>query len=110
MPVRSSFSLYVSDEPQYDTMHPHVSDTYRVGCSVTNPQGQSFQNTVAPGHWLLALKENRSEVLQISRIDYIGYPTSLHHKETDKIILTEEIRWAEPGFDQLLSLRPAERK
>lgn len=94
--------LYVSDELQYDTMHPHVSDTYRVGCSVTNPQGQSFQNTVAPGQWLLALKENRSEVLQISRIDYIGYPTSLHHKETDKIILTEEIRWAEPGFDQLL--------
>ncbi|MEO5599810.1 MAG: ABC transporter permease [Cyclobacteriaceae bacterium] len=28
---------------------------------------------------------------------------SLHHKETDKIILTEEIRWAEPGFESVLA-------
>jgi putative ABC transport system permease protein len=94
--------LYVSDELQYDTIHPQISNTYRVGCTVSNPEGQTFENTAAPGYWLLALKENRSEVLQISRIDNIGYPTSLHHKETDKIILTEEIRWAEPGFDKIL--------
>src|SRR6478609_3473335 len=54
--------LYVSDELQYDTMHPHYKDTY-----------------------------------------YIGYPTSLHHKAKDKIILTEEIKWMEPDFDKIIA-------
>ncbi len=40
--------------------------------------------------------------MHAARIDYIGYPTSLHYKATDKIVLTEEIRWAEPGFYKVL--------
>ena len=36
------------------------------------------------------------------RIAYIGYPTSLNYKAREKIILTEEIKWAEPGFDEVL--------
>jgi putative ABC transport system permease protein len=39
----------------------------------------------------------------VIRIDYIGYPTTLHHKESDKIILTEEIKWAEPGFEKVIA-------
>jgi putative ABC transport system permease protein len=94
--------LYVSDELQYDVMHPQFSNTYRVGCTFTNPNGQVFNNTTSPGFWVKYLKENRSEVTDAARIDYIGYPTSLHHKPTDKIILTEEIKWAEPGFDRII--------
>ncbi len=94
--------LYVSDELRYDTMQPHYSDTYRVGCTFTNPDGQTFDNTVSPGFFIQYLKDNRSEVLQATRIDYIGYPTSLNYKPTDKIVLTEEIKWAEPGFDKVL--------
>ncbi len=97
--------LYVSDELQYDVMHPHYSDTYRIGCTFTNPNGQVFDNTTAPGFWIKHLQATRSEVVDATRVDYIGYPTSLHHKPTDKIILTEEIKWAEPGFDGIIDFR-----
>jgi len=94
--------LYVSDELQYDTMHPHYRDTYRVGLTFKNREGQTFDNTVSPGYWTRQLKDTRTEVLAMTRVDYIGYPTSLHHKAKDKIILTEEIKWAEPGFDEII--------
>lgn len=94
--------LYVSDELQYDTMHPHYKDTYRVGISFTGPDGQTFNNTVSPGYLTRRLKDTRSEVAEIARIDYIGYPTSLHHKPSDKIILTEEIKWVEPNFRDII--------
>ncbi|MEX1239471.1 MAG: ABC transporter permease, partial [Cyclobacteriaceae bacterium] len=95
--------LYVTDELQYDSMHPYGNDTYRVGVRFTNSDGRIFNNTVAPGFFARQLKETRTEVSDATRIAWIGYPTSLHHKERDKIILTEEIRWAEPHFDRLLS-------
>jgi putative ABC transport system permease protein len=97
--------LYVSDELQYDTMHPHFRNTYRVGSTWKNAEGQVFHNTVGPGYWLKQLRDTRSEVELISRIDYIGYPTTIHHKETDRIILTEEIKWAEPHFDNIIAFR-----
>jgi putative ABC transport system permease protein len=94
--------LYVSDELQYDNMHPFYENTYRIGLSFKNPEGQTFENTTSPGYWTKQLKDNRTEVQQVTRVDYIGYPTSLHHKETDKIILTEEIKWAEPNFNEVI--------
>lgn len=96
--------LYVSDELRYDTMQPHYNTTWRIGCSFKNPDGQEFNNTVSPGHFIRYLKDNRSEVLHATRIAYIGYPTSLHYKAKDKIILTEEIKWAEPGFDKAVHI------
>src|SRR5882672_7047287 len=76
--------LYVSDELQYDTMHPYKANTYRIGCTWANADGRSFDNEAAPGYWMKQLKDTRSEVEQAIRIDYIGYPTSLHDKSTDK--------------------------
>lgn len=94
--------LYVSDELQYDTMHPHYENTYRLGCTFTNVDGRSNANTESPGFWVRQLKDTRTEVVDAVRIAYIGYPTSLHHKAKDNIILTEQIKWAEPGFDRVL--------
>jgi len=94
--------LYVSDELQYDIIHPHYQDTYRLGVSFTNPEGQVFDNTTSPGFLTRQLKDTRPEVMEITRVDYIGYPTSLHHKVSDKIILTEEIKWAEPNFNKVI--------
>src|SRR5688500_5418353 len=94
--------LYVSDELQYDVMHPHYGNTYRIGCTFTNRDGQVFDNTTSPGFWIKYLRDNRPEVIVSTRVDYIGYPTSLHHKAKDKIILTEEIKWPEPGFDDII--------
>lgn len=94
--------LYVSDELRYDTMQPFYKDTYRIGTVFTNPDGQRFENTVSPGLFMRYLKDNRAEVLYSCRIDNIGYPTSLNYKPTDKIVLTEKIVWAEPGFNKVL--------
>jgi putative ABC transport system permease protein len=95
--------LYVSDELQYDTMHPQARNTYRIGTTFTNPQGQTNSNTFSPGYLSASLRDSRSEVVDIARVDYIGYPTSIQHKKADKIILTEEIKWAEPGFDRIIA-------
>lgn len=94
--------LYVSDELQYDQMHPDWKNTYRAGVRFINRDGQVFDNTVLAGYPTWRLKETRSEVVNNILIDYIGYPTSLHNKSTDRIILTEEIKWAEPGFESVL--------
>ena len=95
--------LYVSDELSYDVMHPHYKNTYRIGTTFKNPDGQTFDNTVSPGFFIKYAMDNRSEVLHAARIAYIGYPTSLHDKSKDKIILTEEIRWAEQNFKDILA-------
>ena len=95
--------LYVTDELRYDTMHPHYKDTWRIGATWHDPNGQAFDNIESPGYFLQYLKNNRSEIQKTVRIAYMGYPSSIHHKAKDKIILTEEIRWAEPDFDQVLS-------
>jgi putative ABC transport system permease protein len=94
--------LYVSDELSYDKMQPYYKDTYRVGTTFINPDGQRFDNTVSPGFFVRYLKDNRSEVLDATRVEYIGYPTSLNYKPKDKIVLTEEIRWTEPNFYKVL--------
>lgn len=94
--------LYVSDELRYDSMQPYYRNTYRVGTTFVTPEGQRFDNTVAPGFFLRYLKDNRSEVLHTVRIDNFGYPTSLNYKPADKIVLTEKICWAQPGFDHVL--------
>ena len=95
--------LYVSDELSYDVMHPDYKNTYRIGTTFKNPDGQTFDNTVSPGFFIKYATDNRSEVLHATRIAYIGYPTSLHDKSKDKILLTEEIRWAEPNFKDILA-------
>src|SRR6476620_576805 len=94
--------LYVSDELRYDTMQPHYMDTYRVGFTYINPDGEHFDNTVSPGFFIRYLKDNRSEVLYATRVSWIGYPTSLNYKPADKIVLTEEIKWAEPDFYKVI--------
>ena len=94
--------LYVSDELRYDVIHPHYSATYRIGATWSNSDGRSFDNTESPGFWIKYLRDNRTEVEQAVRIAYIGYPTSLNYKAKEKIILTEQIKWAEPGFDKVL--------
>ncbi|MEX2232447.1 MAG: ABC transporter permease [Cyclobacteriaceae bacterium] len=79
--------LYVSDELQYDTIHPNSDNTYRIGVRFTNADGRVFNNTVSPGFFVKQLRDTRTEVINATRIDYIGYPTSLHHKANDKIIM-----------------------
>lgn len=95
--------LYVSDELRYDSMHPNYKNAYRIGDTWSNSDGRSFDNIESPGYFVKYLKDNRSEIDHAIRICNFGYPVSLNHKDREKIILTEEIRWAEPGFEQVLA-------
>src|SRR3954462_9213814 len=89
--------LYVSDELRYDTMHPYYRDTYRIGTTYIAGDGKQFDGSEAPGYFVKYLKDNRSDdILYTTRIAWIGYPTALNYKPADKIVLTEEIEWAEP--------------
>src|SRR5438045_7329343 len=94
--------LYVSDELRYDVMQPDYKNSYRIGLTFTNGDGQAFDNTDVPGLFVKYLRDNRSDVVHTSRIAYIGYPTSLNYKAKDKIILTEDIKWAESNFTDIL--------
>src|SRR4030095_1940122 len=95
--------LYVSDELRYDTMQPHYKDTWRIGTTYITGDGQHFDNTVAPWYFIRYLKDTRSDdILYSTRTSWIGYPTALNYKPADKIVLTEEIEWAEPGFDKVM--------
>lgn len=95
--------LYVSDELRYDTMQPHYKDTYRIGMTYITGDGQHFDNAEAPGYFIRYLKDNRSDdILYTTRINWIGYPTALNYKPADKILLTEEIEWAEPNFYKVI--------
>jgi putative ABC transport system permease protein len=96
--------LYVSDELRYDTMQPYYKNTYRIGTTYITGDGQHFDNTVAPGYFIRYLKDNRrDDILFTTRTIWIGYPTALNYKRADKIVLTEKIRWAEPGFNKIIS-------
>lgn len=95
--------LYVSDELRYDSMHPNYKDTYRIGGTWSNSDGRSFDNIESPGYFIKYLKDNRPEITHAIRICNFGYPVSLNYKAKEKIILTEEIRWAEPNFEEVLS-------
>jgi putative ABC transport system permease protein len=95
--------LYVSDELRYDTMHPNYRSSYRIGFTWNNADGRSFDNIESPGFFVKYLKDNRSEVVHSTRLMNFGYPTSLNYKAKERIILTEEIRWAEPDFQEVLA-------
>lgn len=97
--------LYVSDELRYDNMHPFYKTTYRIGINWTNNNGESFDNTESPGYFVKYLKDNRSEVTHTTRMMNFGYPTSFNYKAKDKIVLSEEIKLAEPGFEKVLDFR-----
>jgi putative ABC transport system permease protein len=95
--------LYVSDELRYDRMHPYYKDTYRIGTTYIAGDGKQFDGTEAPGYFIKYLKDNRSDdILYTTRIAWIGYPTALNYKPADKIVLTEEIEWAEPDFYKVI--------
>ena len=73
--------LYVSDELRYDTMQPYYKDTYRVGFTYIDPEWPAlmtirFHRVFSCG----TSKIIEAKCYKATRIDYIGYPTSLDYK------------------------------
>jgi putative ABC transport system permease protein len=96
--------LYVNNELEYDTRHDRHEDIYGIGVSITDKDGNSNHYPVAPGDWANRLKQNLPEVEQVTKVDWFGYPSTLHDKATDRIILTENIRWVQKNFGEVFRL------
>lgn len=96
--------LYVEDELSYNRNHPGSDDIYGLSVSIQNRDGRIDYYPLVPGGWANRLKQSLPEVEFVAKEDWFGYPTTLHHKPSDKIILTEEIRWVNDEFGKVLSV------
>lgn len=94
--------LYVRDELTFDTMHPKASDTYRMGNWIQFANGQEYRNPEVPAGWDNYIKENYEGVTDNASYLQWGMPTSIYFEPKDKIILTEEIIWAEPSLSNVI--------
>jgi putative ABC transport system permease protein len=96
--------LYVRDELTFDTMHPKASNTYRMGYWLQFANGQEQKFPEVPAGWDNFIKDNYEGVSDIASYLQWGMPTSLYNEPADKIILTEEIIWAEPSISNIIAI------
>lgn len=96
--------LYVRDELTFDAHHPHSSSTYRLGYRLDFPNGDSDGYPASPAGWDNYIKDNYAGVTAISSFETTGMPTSIKYVPSDRIIMTEEVMWAESNIGELLSI------
>ena len=96
--------LYVHDELTYDTQHPHATQTYRLGSQFEFPNGESQGYPGSPAGWDNYIMDNYKDITGISSFSFFGMPTSIHYLPGDKIVLTQEIIWAETNLNEILSI------
>ncbi len=96
--------LYVRDELTFDTMHPHARSTYRIGYWIQTANGDTEAFPFAPAGWDNYILDNYEGVSKIGSYINYGMPTSIFYQPKDKIILTEDIIWAEPHLNQIIAM------
>jgi putative ABC transport system permease protein len=95
--------LYIKDEFTFDHTHPEWENLYRLGGWVETPDGQTYGGSYSPAGWDNYLQSNYPSVDAITSFIQRGMPTSIHYIPNDKIVLTEDIIWAEPSLTDVLS-------
>ena len=96
--------LYVRHERTYDTFHPFADQTYRLGYTIQFKNGQSENYPASPAGWDNYIKDSYSGISGITSFTSTGMPTSIQFEEADKIVLTEDIIWAESNFHSIISI------
>jgi putative ABC transport system permease protein len=96
--------LYVRDELTFDNFHPQGENTYRIGYRLEFSNGEAENNPFSPAGWDNYIKDTYSGIGEISSFTSQGMPTTIANEEKDKIVLTEEIIWAEPNLNKLLAI------
>jgi putative ABC transport system permease protein len=96
--------LYVRDELTFDTFHPQAANTYRMGYAIEFPNGDRQSYPASPAGWDNYIKENYEGVGDIAGFDVTGMPTSIHNVPADRIVLTEDIMWAESNLGDLIRI------
>ncbi len=96
--------LYVRDELTFDQMHPKASTTYRIGYWAQFQNGEIQAYPFAPAGWDNYIKSNYEGIANISSYASTGMPTSIYYEAKDKIVLTEDIAWAESNIADVVYL------
>jgi len=96
--------LYVRHERTYDTFHPFADQTFRLGYRLEFKNGQSENYPASPAGWDNYIKETYSGVSGITSFTSTGMPTSIMFDESDKIVLTEDIIWAESNLNSIIHI------
>ncbi len=94
--------LYVKDELTFDTMHPNAANTYRMGYKVQFPNGNTEAQPYAPAGWDNYIKSNYGGIEGITSYVSWGMPTSVGYTAKERIILTEDIIWAEASITDIV--------
>ena len=94
-------SAYVIDELSYDTIHPNASETYSLGTQHFEEENENFYSA-APALWSGKLKEEFPETKSVLRTMWFGYPFSIEYRETEKVILSEELFFVEDNYREVL--------
>lgn len=96
--------LYVRHEKTFDSFHPYADQTYRLGYRLQFKNGQHESFPASPAGWDNYIKDTYPGVTAISSYTTPGMPTSIEFEEADKIVLTEDIIWAEDNFHEIISI------
>jgi putative ABC transport system permease protein len=96
--------LYVRHEQTYDSFHPYADQTYRLGYRMDYKNGQSENFPASPAGWDNYIKDTYSGIIGITSFTSAGMPTSIEFEEADKIVLTEDIIWAESNFGEIITI------
>jgi len=96
--------LFVKDELTFDTMHPNAASTYRMGYSLQFPNGEKEAAPYAPAGWDNYIQANYEGIGAITGYDNYGMPASIQYEPKDRIILTEDIIWAESSITDVIHL------
>jgi putative ABC transport system permease protein len=94
--------LYVKDELTFDTMHPYAANTYRMGYKVQFPNGNIEAQPYAPAGWDNYIQSNYGGIKGVTSYAAWGMPTSINYTAKERIILTEDIIWAESSITDLI--------
>jgi hypothetical protein len=70
---------------------------------VENPHGEIYGGSYSPAGWDNYIQSNYEGIDAIGSFIQRGMPTSIHYVPKDKIVLTEDIIWAEPSITEVLS-------
>lgn len=95
--------LYIDSELTFDHYFDEHERLYVLG-SEFQQQGNTNHFTAVPGGWTSHLLETVPEIESITKIDWFGYPTTIHHKPSDKVVLSEDVRWVTRDFAKTLTI------
>ncbi|HEX8038243.1 MAG TPA: FtsX-like permease family protein [Chryseosolibacter sp.] len=96
--------LYVRHERTYDNYHPFAEQTYRLGYRLEFKNGQTENYPASPAGWDNYIKDTYTGISKITSFTATGMPTSIGFAAGDRIVLTEDIIWAERNFHEIISI------